>query len=124
MATISKTSTFEVPKFSQSFSPLPFRWARPAGLGIWGRGSRGETPLHAAAENGQELVVQRLIEAKAAVDAKTNEGRGLGRRILGRENLLEAMGSLREEVDEMLMVEVFSGQMHSLSLQSVPKCLH
>ena len=37
MTTNSKTSTFEVPKFSQSFSPLPFRWVLPAGLGIWGR---------------------------------------------------------------------------------------
>ena len=31
---MSKTSTFEVPKFSQNFPPLPFRWVLPAGL--WG----------------------------------------------------------------------------------------
>ena len=36
MTTISKTSTFEVPKFSQGFSPLSFRWVLPAGLGPWG----------------------------------------------------------------------------------------
>jgi len=51
---------------------------------VWGRGSRGTTPLHVAAENGYELVVQRLIEAKAAVDAAEDTyGRGLGRRIWG-----------------------------------------
>ena len=37
VATISKTSTFAAPKFSQSFSPLPFRRVLPAGLGPWGR---------------------------------------------------------------------------------------
>ena len=47
--------------------------------------------------------MQRLIEAKAAVDAEANDGRGLGRRILGRENPPEAMGSSRDEVDEMLI---------------------
>ena len=44
------------------------------------------------------------------MEAQTKNGRGLGRRICG-ENLLEAMGSLREEVDERLNV--------SLSVESV-----
>ena len=44
--------------------------------------------------------------AKAAVDAKTHEGRGLGPGF-GEGKPLEAMGSLREEVDEMLTVQVF-----------------
>ena len=108
MSTCSKTSTFEVPKFSQIFSPLPFRWVLPAGFGPSGRGSRGETPLHYAAANGRVSAVARLIEAKAAVDAKANNGRGLGTKDLGEENLLEAMGTLHEEVDEMLMVQGFS----------------
>ena len=63
------------------------------------------------------------MEAKAAVDAEDSHGRGLGR-AFGEGKPLEAMGSLREEVDEMLIVQVFSGQLHSLFLQSVPRRLH
>ena len=82
MATISKTSTFEVPKCSQFLFSLG-----SVGLclraGPSGRGSRGETPLHFAAYNGHVSVLERLLVAKAAVDVKSNFGRGLG-----RENLL------------------------------------
>ena len=85
MATISKTSTFEVPKFSQGFF-LPFRsvgFCLPS-LGHGASASRGKTPLHFAAAKGHVSVLQRLLEAKAAVDAKENNGgRGLGRGILG-----------------------------------------
>ena len=67
--------------------------------------------------------MQRLLEAKAAVDAEEKKyGRGLGRGFGG--NPLEAMGFLRAEVDEMLIVQVFSRQLHSLFLQSVPRRLH
>ena len=68
-----------------------------------GRGSRGLTPLHYAAAKGHVSAVERLVEARAAVDVQDNNGRGLGTRDFGGENLLEAMGSLREEVDEMLI---------------------
>ena len=87
---------------------LPFRSAGFClrGLGHGATTSRGQTPLHWAAEEGHVSAVERLIEAKAAVDAEEEDGCGLGRRILGRENPLEAMGSLRDEVDEMLMVQV------------------
>ena len=50
MAAISKISTFEVPNFSQIFSPLPFRWILPAGLGL---GPRLPRP-HAAALGSRE----------------------------------------------------------------------
>ena len=74
-----------------------------------GRGSRGSTPLHFAAQQGAEGIVQRLLEAKAAVDAENNYGRGLGRGFGGK-NLL-GMGSLwgKWKVDEILMVEVLGG---------------
>ena len=105
---ISKTLTFEVPKFSQNFSPLRFRWILPAGLGHGAAASRGVTPLHYAAyygDYGHVSVLERLIEAKAAVDVKEKKyGRGLGRGFGG--NPLEAMGFLRAEVDGMLMVQV------------------
>ena len=37
------------------------------------------------------------------MDAEDEDGRGLGTKDFGGENLLEAMGSFREEVDEMLI---------------------
>ena len=91
MATISKPSTFEVPTFSQSFSPFGSVGFCLPGLGPWGRGSRGKTPLHWAAEEGHVSAVERLIEAKAAVDAEDEDGRGLGRRIFWEGKPPEAM---------------------------------
>ena len=70
MATISQTSTFEVPKFFSFRGVLPVAWPRAAA-------SRGNTPLHLAVFNGRDSVVQRLLEAKAAVDAKDVDSRGL-----------------------------------------------
>ena len=77
MATISKTSAFEAPKFLSEFFSPSFRWVLPV---AWPRAaaSRGSTPLHFAAEQGHDSVVERLLEAKAAVDAKGKYSRGLG----------------------------------------------
>ena len=80
MAAISKTSTFEVPKFSHILFPIgSVGFCLRAGPS--GRGFRGSTPLHFAARKGVEPIVQQLLEAKAAVDAENKHGRGLGRRI-------------------------------------------
>ena len=100
MATISRISTFEAPNFSQSFSPLvPLGSA--CGLGPRGRGSQGLTPLHYAANYGHVSAVERLLEAKAAVDAQNEDCRGLGRGF-ARENVLRQWDGC-EEMDEMLI---------------------
>ena len=91
VSTISKTLTFEIFWDAQNFLKV-FLPVRSVGfcLRAWPlhRGSRGQTPLHWAARNGHVSVVQRLLEAKAAVDATDNSGRGLGRRIWGGKTFL------------------------------------
>ena len=62
------------PKFSQSFLPLePVGFCLRLGCSSWGK-----TPLHFAAGGGHESVVKRLLEAKAAVDAKDLDSHGPG----------------------------------------------
>jgi hypothetical protein len=44
---------------------------------FWGHTlARGETPLHYAAYKGQVEAVKLLVEAKASVTVKDNEGQG------------------------------------------------
>ena len=90
VATISKTSTFEVSQISPNF--LPFVPSGSACGLASGCGSRGETPLHLAARKGSDCVVQRLLEAKAAVDAQHKYGHGLGGGFGGETS--RGMGSL------------------------------
>ena len=71
----------------QNFLKVFLPWVLPAALGF-GPGLRGQTPLHWAAFQGHVSILERLIEAKAAVDVKENYGRGLGRRIWGWKTLL------------------------------------
>ena len=81
--TVSPGRIFEWPQFPKlrllrcpNFLPfIPLGSAR--GLAS-GRGSRGQTPLHIAAAKGHDSVVQRLLQAKAAVDAKDEDSHGLG----------------------------------------------
>ena len=86
------------PKFVSEFFSPSFRWVLPA---AWPRvrGSRGCTPLHYAANKGHDSVVARLLEAEAAVDAKSNTGRGLGGGF-GEGNLLRHGIPLWGKVDE------------------------
>ena len=92
MATISKTSTFAAPKFSQSFSPLPF----PSGsvCGAWAMGPQLPEAEHRCAaqpptatmwsSSGSSRPRRRWMRrTKSAV--ASDEG------FLGRENPPEAM---------------------------------
>lgn len=87
------------------------------------RGSRGEAPqLLVAAKNGHDSIVEWLLEAKAAVDQKDNEGRGLGRGFKGK-NLLRAWDRC-EKVNEMWMVQFSWWILLSIFLESLPKEMH
>ena len=103
MATISKTSTFAAPKFSQSFSPLPFRWVPPAGLGPWGRGF--PRPNTAALGGlGRPRVGRPAAHRGQGSGGCEDERRPWPRtKDFWEENPPEAMGSSRDEVDEMLI---------------------
>ena len=107
VATISKTLTFEVPKFSQTACGLAS-----------GRGSWGRTPLHFAAGEGHDSVVQRFVEAKAAVDAEGEDSRCLGGGFDGG-NLLR--DGIVVKWRKMLMVQVFRWFCFDF-LESVPVC--
>ena len=103
MSTCSKTSTFEVPKFSQIFSPLPFRWVLPAGFGALGpRLPRRDTAALRSREGPR-------FRRRAARRGQGSGGCAGQQRPWPRDEgfwggkPLEAMGSLREEVDEMLI---------------------
>ena len=50
-----QSSTFEAPKFSQSFLPLPFRWVLPAGLGLGPQLPRPNTTDSGSCEIRQRL---------------------------------------------------------------------
>ena len=78
-----------------------------------GRGSRGNTPLHLAAREGHDFVVKQLLQAKAAVDVKSDEGRGLGRGLGGKP--YEGWDHCGRKWMKMLMVQVFCDHHHILS---------
>ena len=103
MSTISKTSTFEVPKFSQNF----FSPSVPLGsaCGLWGPRAAAPEASHRCttqprtatfpSSSGSSRPRQRWMCRTTPAVASDEEFEG--------ENFFEAMGSLREEVDEMLI---------------------
>ena len=94
MATIFPNFVFcGAKKFSQRFFSPSFRLGSALRLPPRVRGSRGNTPLHLAAREGHDAVAERLLEAKAAVDAQSISGRGLGGGF-GEEKPLEAWDSV------------------------------
>ena len=81
----------------------------------------GSTPLLWAARAGRDSVVERLLEAKAVVNAKTRSGHSLGGRLGGKSH--ETWDCC--EVKEMLMVHDGSSVLWillSLFKESVPVC--
>ena len=97
MATISKTSTFEVPKLSQNFSPFRFRWILPADLAM---GLRLPRPHTAALGSPQ----RPRFMPRAAHRGQGSRGCGGRRRPRPRTKDLK-WEALREEVDERLKVQ-------------------
>ena len=90
----SKTFDFcGAQNFSQNFFSPSFRLSSALRLPPRVRGSRGMTPLHYAAREGHDAVAERLLEAKAAMDAQDVNGRGLGGGF-GEEKPLEGWDSV------------------------------
>ena len=104
--TVSKIWTFEAPKFSQDFLLVPFGFACGLGPGAAAPEARQRCigqPGTATSWScsGSSRRRRRWMRRRTKTAVASDEGFGVG-------TLLEAMGSLREEVDEMLMVQVFS----------------
>ena len=125
MATISKTSTFEVPKFLSEFSPL-----RSVGFCLW-LGLGLPLPRRNTAALGSPQ--RQRFRGRAAPGSEGGRGcrdqrqlwpRG---RILGRKPH-EALGfrceEVNEDVDGSLMVQLFGGYCFHNFLEGVSKHLH
>ena len=97
MATISKTSTFEVPKCSQSFSSFRFRWILPAGFAMGPRLPRPHTAARGSLRRPRYC-------PPAAHRGQGCRGCGGRRRPWPRTKDLK-WEALHEEVDERLKVQ-------------------
>ena len=95
-------------KFLKVFIPLPFCWVLPAGLGPWGLGfPRPHTAALRSCE-GPRFGPRAASRGQGSRRCEGEQRRPWPRtRDFGEGKPLEAMGSLREEVDEQLMVQFF-----------------
>ena len=106
MSTISKTSTFEVPKIFSKFFSQSVPLGSACGLGPSGRGFPRQNTAALRSPRRPRCGRPAASRGQGGSGCEDPQRPWPRTKDLG-ENLPEAMRSLREEGDEMLMVQVF-----------------